>query len=95
MASIKRDSTLACLATGENFQYDFKGARSAPRAWRRVTAHAVSGESWRTQQKAGAKRPREPSHHAAAARLSAAAHGGGRPGTDLGIAPQQPGAARR
>jgi hypothetical protein len=32
---------------GENFLYVFKGAPSAPRAWRHVTAHATRRESWR------------------------------------------------
>ena len=30
---------------GDNFLYVFKGARSAPRAWRRVTAYAARRES--------------------------------------------------
>jgi len=29
---------------GENFHYIFKGARSAPCAWRRMTAHAARAE---------------------------------------------------
>ena len=43
---------------GENFLYVFKGARSAPRAWRRVTAHAATAGELAHQQKAGATRPR-------------------------------------
>jgi hypothetical protein len=31
-----------CCPIGENFLYVFKGARSAPRAWRRVTVHAAT-----------------------------------------------------
>ena len=49
MSSIKRDSTSIWAPSGhsiwalprENFLYVFKGARSAPRAWRRVTAYAA------------------------------------------------------
>ena len=41
MSSIKRDSTRTADSAGENFLYVFKGARSAPRAWRRVTAYAA------------------------------------------------------
>jgi hypothetical protein len=36
VSSIKRASTLGRFATGEDFLYSFKGARSAPRAVRRV-----------------------------------------------------------
>jgi hypothetical protein len=47
-------------AESANSPYGFKGTRSAPRAWRRMTAHAVSRESWRRQPEAGATLPRGP-----------------------------------
>jgi hypothetical protein len=97
VSSIKRDSTSVSLAIGENFLYGFKGARSAPRAWRRVTAHAAMAGRISVQQEAGAvTRPQgNPPHHAAAALLSAKAHVGGRRGTDPGSSPHRLGAATR
>jgi len=45
VSSIKRDSTCPAPAGCDNFLYGFKGARSAPRAWRRFTAHATGGRA--------------------------------------------------
>lgn len=49
---------------------------AAPRPWRRVTAHAMRREIWRTQQSGRNAPAGNPWHHAAAARLGAKAHGG-------------------
>jgi hypothetical protein len=49
----------------------FKGARSAPRAQRRVTAHAVTAEELTHTASAGATPAGTPPHHTAAARLTA------------------------
>ena len=56
-----------------SFLYGFKGARSAPRAWRRVTAYAARREEL-AHSKSGREAPAGNSpHHPAAARLSAVA----------------------
>jgi hypothetical protein len=50
-----------CLApVCENFLYVFKGARSAPRAWRRVTAHAVTAAELAHSEKRALCARREP-----------------------------------
>jgi len=68
-----------------SFLYGFKGAPSAPRAWRRVTAHAATAVELTHITESGRDAPAETSsHRAAATRLTAVAHGGGRQGTDPG-----------
>jgi hypothetical protein len=58
---------------GENFLYVFKGARSAPRAWRRVTAYAARRESGAPAEGGREAPAGELAAPAAAARLSAVA----------------------
>jgi hypothetical protein len=80
-----QDIDNGCCPIRENFPYVFKGARSAPRAWRRVTAHATTTRELARTAESGRDAPEgNPPHSAAAALLSAKAHVGGRRGTDPG-----------
>jgi hypothetical protein len=67
-----------------SFLYGFKGAPSAPRLERAGRVRGMAGELVRTTETGRDAPPGNPPHNAAAARLSAAAHGGGRRGTDPG-----------
>lgn len=64
-----------------------------PRGWRHVTAHAAMAGELAHAAEGGAKRPLNPSYHAAAARLTAEARGDGRQGTDPGNSPHELSAA--
>jgi hypothetical protein len=75
---------------GENFLYVLQGR--APRAARRAArdrARSSGGRAWRTQQKAARRARGEPAAPVAAARLTAAAHGGGRQARTPGNSPHQ------
>jgi hypothetical protein len=70
---------------GENFLYGFQGrAERAARLAARNRARERGGRSGDHNRKRAPRARGNPPHHAAAARLTAKAHGGGRRGTDPG-----------